>query len=662
MAAAPMAVIKARSDPYLRKHSGSTRFWPHRLARELPHGAFVRPHRVNPYLRLFIPEADDFPMYKRITQLRRERFTIWLLVVGLGWFCPQAKAAAGTAPSNAPAASAVATNAAAIPLSEIAAQGESVSATLQAIDASVSADKTTQMVQQDLPVITQEISARLEENSRVLSRSPSLELLRKLSSEWQDVREEIVGWNRDLTRRANQLNGDIERLTQLGKVWDLTHDSVAKTNMPPEVSQKVDAVIAQIKQTRGNVETQQALILKLQSQVTEQDARVSQSLSAIDHAREDIVNHLFVKDSVPVWSIELHPSTAENLAQEGRHSFSRQFAALEAYAQRKQFRFFSQAALFLALMFIIFWVRRKLPAQIGEDSELKHAVLVFEVPVATALVLTLVASSWIYPQAPRLLWAILGAAALIPAAIVLRRVVSPALFPVLKALVAFYFVDQLCSVVAAPELLGRGLFLAEMLAAIVLIIWFLKRRLAGIANIQNRWCKAFAAALWIALFLFSAAFFANVFGYGILGKLLGNATLTSAYLGLILYAVIRIADGIILSVLSIPPVGGLRMVQRHRSFLQDRTRQVFEWAAVLLWAIYTLEAFSLRAPVFQDLKEILMVKLALGSISFSLGDVVLFWVTIWAAFMVSRVSRFVLEEEVYPTSIWRRDSIIPFPE
>jgi len=586
-------------------------------------------------------------MYKPFVRGMGKGFVIGLLVAGMELFSGPAKAAGG-ASSNAPQASTAATNVAAIPLPEIIAQGESVSATLQTIEATVSADKTTQVVQQDLPVITQEISARLEENSKVLSRNPSLELLRKLSSEWQDIREETSGWKHDLTRRAEQLNEDLKRLSQLGKVWDLTRDSVDQTNMPPEISQKVDVVIGEIKKTRENVEAQQALILTLQSQVAEQDARVSQSLGAIEHARQDIVTHLFVRDSLPLWSIQLHPNTAQDLAQQGRHSFTRQLAALRAYAQRKQERFYLHGALLLVLIAVVFWVRRKLPREGGEDSDLKHAVLVFEVPLATALVLALVASSWIYPQAPRLLWAILGAAALIPAAIVLRRVVSPALFPVLKALVAFYFVDQVCSVVAAPELLARALFLAEMLAGIAFLIWFLRCRFALAVKSQSRWVKSFRTAIWVSLLLFLAAFFANVLGYGTLGKLLGNATLTSAYLGLILYAVIRIADGIILSVLSIPPVGGLRMVQRHRSFLQNRTRQVLEWAAVLLWALYTLEAFSLRAPVFQNLKEILDAKLAVGSISFTLGEIVLFGLTIWAAFMVSRIARFVLEEEVYP--------------
>jgi potassium-dependent mechanosensitive channel len=576
----------------------------------------------------------------------RKRIAIWLLT---GLFCGGTKAATQPGPpaTNHPATAAAATNAAAIPSAEIATQGESASAALQNIAAELSLDKTTPTIQQNLPALTDEISARLEENSKVLARTPSLELLRRLGSEWQDIREQLSTWKRDLGKRATHLDEEISWLSQLDKTWDLTRAAGEKAKLPAEVTNEVETVITGIKQTRDKLEGQQAVILTLQNRVAEQDARVSQSLSAIEHSLEEIMGHLFVRDSAPIWSPELRSSSAQDLEHQGRRSLARQWLALQAYAQRKSARFFTQGAIFLVLAALIFWARRRFRNPGEKDSELRHATLVFDVPIATALVLALVFSSWIYPQAPRLLWAILGAIAIIPSVIVLRRLVRPSLFPVLNLLVVFYFIDELRSVAAAPELLSRGLFLCEMLCGILFLSWFLKCRLAA-ERWDDRWRKILRGAIGSALVLFTAAFCANAIGYAAFSKLLGNATLTSAYLALILYAVVRIADGLILSALSVRPLNTLAMVRRHRPFLQNRTRQLLEWALLALWVIYVLEAFSLRAPVFQDLKEILTAKLTLGSVTFSLGAILLFAGTIWIAFMVSRISRFILEEEVYP--------------
>jgi potassium-dependent mechanosensitive channel len=57
---------------------------------------------------------------------------------------------------------------------------------------------------------------------------------------------------------------------------------------------------------------------------------------------------------------------------------------------------------------------------------------------------------------------------------------------------------------------------------------------------------------------------------------------------------------------------------------------------------------QLRERLFGVIREILTAELTVGSLSLSLGDVLAFGATVWAAFLVSRFVRFLLDEEVYP--------------
>ena len=163
----------------------------------------------------------------------------------------------------------------------------------------------------------------------------------------------------------------------------------------------------------------------------------------------------------------------------------------------------------------------------------------------------------------------------------------------------------------------------------------------------HRLWRAVDRACAVALGWFAAAFLATVLGYVTLGKLLGHALLQSAYMALILYAVARIIDGLCLTAVSVPPLVRLGLVQRHQDLLRCRSHSLVTWAAILLWAAYVLEALSLRAPLFQDLRQVLAATWTVGSFRLSPGDVLLFAVTVWASFLVSRILRFVLEEEVY---------------
>lgn len=537
------------------------------------------------------------------------------------------------------------TNVAAIPLAEVAAQAEAAFASLQSIGGNLSADETTAAIQQDLPVLTREASARLEESSKTLGSSPSLQTLRRLNREWQAVRDELADWKRSLTKRVTQVDDDRARLIQLDQVWKATQASVIEAKLPPEVLAQVEHVVAAVKRTQDQADAQQMVLLGLQTRVAEQDGRAIHTLNAIERAREAFIRRLFVRDGSPIWSAELWSDSAQNLRTEGSHSFSRQVEALRGYVERKGGGFVLQAGLFLAILFGLIRARRALRKLGGEAAS--HAAQVFDSPVATALVLILLASSWIYPQAPRLFSAITGAAAMIPAILVVRKLIDRRLFPVLNALVIFYFVDQLRMVAASQAALSRFLLLAEMLGGALFVGWLIISGRFGTASDGNRFWKVVGKACAVAFGWFTAAFITNALGYTTLSKLLSHALLQSAYLALILYAVVRIIDGLLLSAMSVPPLARLGLVQRHQDLLRGRAREMVTWAAILLWVVYVLEALSLRAPVFQDLRMVLTATWTVGSFKLSPGDVVLFGVTVWASFLASRLLRFVLEEEVY---------------
>jgi small-conductance mechanosensitive channel len=594
-------------------------------------------------------QRSELSLYAMKTGRRQLGF--WVLVMGVALlFCGSARFAVEAQGSSEDtnkvvAAAAGGTNVAAIPLAEVAAQAEAAFASLQSIEGNLTADQATVAIQQDLPVLTRESSARLEESSKTLGSNPSLEILRRLNQEWQGFREELAEWKRSLMKRVTQLDEDRGRLAQLEQVWKATRASVVEAKMPPEVLEQVERVMAALKRTQDKADAQQKAVMSLQTRVGEQDGRAIHTLTAIERAREAVLRRLFVRDDVPIWSAELWSESAQNLVTQSHRSLSRQVQALGGYLERKGSRLVLQGVLFLAILFSLVGARRTL-RKLGGD-EASHAARVFDSPVATALVLTLLASSWIYPEAPRLFLAISGAAGMVPAILVVRKLIDRRLFSVLNALVVFYFVDQLRVIAASQAVLSRFLLSAEMLGGALFAGWLLRPGRFGTAPAGSRFWKAIGKACWVALVWFALAFIADAMGYMSLSKLLSHALLQSAYMALILYAVVQIIAGFFLSMLSVPPLARLGLVQRHQGLLHSRARDVVAWAAILFWATFVLEATSLRAPVFQNLRAVLTTSWGVGSFKVSPGDVVLFGVTVWASFFVSRMVRFVLEEEIY---------------
>src|SRR4030095_4562354 len=387
----------------------------------------------------------------------------------------------------------------------------------------------------------------------------------------------------------------------------------------------------------------------MQNRVGVQDARIADVLRAVDQARENLLARLLRRDGAPIWSPAFLSSGAQQLQEESLSSFSAQWTALSGYAERHALRLGLGILIFIGLAAGLFRTRRVARGLSAEKSDTAFKAPVFEAPISTALLLALFASRWINPQAPRLLWVMLGAVSLIRSVIIVHRIIPPKLRSLPYVLMVFFFMDLLRTLAAAVPFLPRLLFLVAMLCAILLSLWLIGIRTRRIpSSLEPQKNKWIIFAGYVALSISMMAFLANVLGYVTLANLLGNSLLGSGYTALILYALVVVLDQLGLILLHLRPLASLGAVSRHRSLLHRRMRRVLERFAILLWVLGLLQMLLLRERLFNAVLEFLRAELSIGSFHISLGDVLAFIVTVWAAFALSRFISFLLEEDIYP--------------
>jgi small-conductance mechanosensitive channel len=133
-----------------------------------------------------------------------------------------------------------------------------------------------------------------------------------------------------------------------------------------------------------------------------------------------------------------------------------------------------------------------------------------------------------------------------------------------------------------------------------------------------------------------------------LARLLGTGVLGSVALAVSFFAIVRVVTALMAFTLRVWPLGLLRMVQNHRDFLERRATRLMTWMAVVGWAARSLAYVGLMQPTITTGSALLSAQLGRGSITFSVGDVLEFVFTIWLAYVISSVIRFVLQEDVYP--------------
>jgi potassium-dependent mechanosensitive channel len=535
-----------------------------------------------------------------------------------------------------------------VPLARIPSEVEGVFEEVHQIGDTLSRDRASLQSNIDgISNLRTEIQARMAEDTRILSGEPSLDLLYRLRTTWQMYADNLTNSQRDLIQRASNLDSQIGRLTQLNQIWQATLQSAPQVNMPPAVLQRVQIVTGEIAKAQQGADSDRTRILTLQSELLLEDARIRNAVAGVARAQGQALRDLLVRDGQPIWTA---PEKFTNeWKTQSEESLSAQWNATTAYVQRLPLSF-ALHAIFIALAAIfIGWLRRRMHKLTELDPALQRAVLILDLPISTAFVLSTVLIPSVYLQAPRWIQVVMAAVALIPTVLILRRLLERNLFPILYALVGMFLVTQLRVLAASLPVLARIFFLVQNLGGLCFLIWLFRSGTLDAA--QAATSPAFSRILRIiakiGLILFPAAILANAIGYLNLANLLGILYVRSVFLAALFYVVIRVLEGFLIIGLQIRPLGALRVVQLHREMLHRRICRGLEFLAFLVWLDLILNFFDLRNPLLERIGEDLNAHFTIGSLDISLGRILGFAIAIWASFLFSKFLRFLLEEDVY---------------
>ena len=557
--------------------------------------------------------------------------------------------ASAAEPQTEPDATAAA---AAVPvaLEEIPTELERARAALRDADAATTPADEVETLRAALPALAARVQERSDDTRDQLKGRPSVESLDDLETEWLEFDRTVQAANAQLVHRAQTLGEQRAGVRVLAAHWQQVAEEARGEGAPEATLQRIESLRSAIGKTQQRIEAARADALTLQSTVGDVGARVSSTLASIRETRRERVGRLLARDHSALWSRRVREQEVRELPARLRAAVSEDATASLQYLRGRHQQIGLEVLGLVALAWLLARTRQRIARWDREDPKTGAVARVLERPISAAIVLAVLGLPWLHPSPPPVLAALVQSLALVPALRILLPMFGPGLRPALLVLAGFYLVDQLRHASVGVPLLPRSLFVLEMGAgALFMFVLLRPKRLAALPPAAGRegrfrWTGRGLRLLRAA---FGFAFFAAVAGYLELAAIVGSGALRSAYLAAVLYAALRILRGLLAFLLRTPALARLRVVRRHRELIERRARRALLVSTVAAWTIASLDSLSLRDGVLAAGQAVLGAHVRAGSLTFSLGGVLLFFAIVWLSFLTSRFLRFLLDEEVY---------------
>jgi len=466
----------------------------------------------------------------------------------------------------------------------------------------------------------------------LLAQSPSPVQLRELDSAWKLKVAPLASWKKELTDRAAQLDAASVDLAGLEGLWQ----NSARKDLPAELQAEVGRLHERLVRAQEQIRLSRNKLLLALDRIHFVEGEVATIQAAIEAVREQQVRQLLNQDAPALWYVDFTTLETRRAAVQVRELLGREFGLLRTYAkvhaQLLLLHLLAFGLIYLMLKRAKEWVR---PRTEG-DPGLQRTAQIFSTPFSTALVLAYVVSPWLYPQPPVLLTNLLGLVVIVPAGLVLAKVLDRYWHPTLVLFVSMFLVDQVRDLMSADPLVARLILLGELSVVLAFLIFRTLVSPRSTDSLLGRTHRLRA----LTLLLVGMGWLANLLGLNNLAILLGQGTLWSAYLAIFLLALVRVLDALLAVALRTPPLALLPSVGAYRTLYRERLYRLLGNLARLFWLYETLGFLGLRQPLVAWLSTVLGAGVSLGGFSLSLGTFVTLGLALYLPYQLSRLLRF----------------------
>jgi potassium efflux system protein len=541
-----------------------------------------------------------------------------------------------------------------VPMADLVTEAERTITRLREILSTLRREVPISSLEREVPPILESISALRQSQEALQAPQLTRRAVSSLLQEWLLDDRRLAEVEASINSRLQsllELRDEVRRTTEL---WERSREEIRQDSAPPALIERATTVVETAREVGEALETRLAPALALQRSVTEARLAVTEGFDWIDAASEEVYRDLLRLDSPPLWKAILAPAPAGTIGFRWGavvETTRRALAQLaRAYPIRLGWHFLAAAALLLFLL----RARRRPGDGRQADPAMPGTVAGLSRPFSTTFLLALLATLGIYPRAPIAVIELAGILSVVPALLLLPPLTAPRERPALISILGLFTVHMFLARLELDPLAARLANLGLALAALAVFSWHLRPGSSFRSLPPDRLRKAAWSATWAGLAVLVASVGLNVVGNVSLARLILAATILSGYLATMMYLVALVGRGLLALAFSCRAVGSLKVIQSRGDGVRRSLDRWLELGCLLSWLYLTLEFFGLFRPGLKALSALLGRRWTVGTVTLSLGSILVFAVTLYLSVLLSRLIRFFLEGEIFPRLSLRR--------
>lgn len=382
--------------------------------------------------------------------------------------------------------------------------------------------------------------------------------------------------------------------------------------------------------------------------------RIKQYYSEVDKLLLEIKNiiryrqeNVFEKTNAPLLQVNYKEDSAWNITERIKLFRKENISILSRFYRDNTTKILLFSAYIMALIVFFFFLKRKSAGiDLTQNNIYQSSVAtILRRPISAAIILGIFSSGLFFPDRPPILLDLNILLITIPIIDIVFHVSGKKgkifLFTFV-ILIILRFINYVFPPLTPIHRLN--LLLMGVLETIILIKLYRK---LNIRNIINQAFNQFVRAIILVhIFASLSGIVANFTGHLRLAEIAIDLSITNTLVGLLLIFSSVILVGLLQLTIDSTYLNKVNFIQKRRDFLKNRIVVIMMFVVSLLWINYILQILRINEIFYHFVDSVFNTDISLGTASFSMGSILLFFFIIWLSVIISDMIKAVLEDDV----------------
>lgn len=536
-----------------------------------------------------------------------------------------------------------------IALSDITFQYDALLNSLEKIQKSAQIPKSIIKIDsnyQDFSLMIDSLGEHLYMDSNRINRTRIEALIR----EWDSYKQKVFDWQTDIADHNREVETYKDSVRVKQNLWEESLKAAKLKEAPEEIQNRIHAAIDSTISTKNQLQTIDNSLILTQDQLKGTQAKIDEVLDYLATQDSKYRGDIFIRESNPIWKwkpIQQKESywkgLSANIADQQRN--------LILFVEEYSWQFVFHFIVFLGLIWFFYFLKKRYAYADfpSEDHRIKLAKTTIQYAATSAVILGFMISIYYYRSAPAVVFSLLTIMVAFPVIYLFPKFVNIKSRMFLYLVLTVYVLQKTQDLIIVDHLLNR---ITQLIKAGILIY------VMGLAlRNQNTKQEGFGNKYWKSIVKYFGPLFFVIAVISVLANLIGayqlSELLISGVVNASTYAIIFMVYGVILAsvfivVLRSKYATSIQKFTKDNAKFELRISGLIYLYMLFLWIRSTLVGFKILDPMIKIYEEFIALFWIGGGVKISVGGILSFLVILVVTFLLARLIREIINDNVIP--------------